>query len=135
MDPVLDGRQGSWCCVDGVDRRIVGGDGSWVEVEVEAGERIPGALLHRVGDRGRRVARLPLERTTDRRVQTLVGRWKGARVIVSSVSAGRALVELYDSPEVAARLGFAGDQYMGWTKGVRADEIEDVEIERSPWLW
>lgn len=126
-------QQGSWCCVDGVDRRIVGGDGSWVEVEAD--RPIPGELLHRLDGQGRRVARLPLERTTDRRVQMLVGRWRGARVIVSSVSAGRALVELRDSPEVAARLRFDGDQFQGWTKGVRADEIEDLEIERSPWLW
>lgn len=127
-------RQGSWCDVDGVERRIVETGGPWVEVEIEADERIPGQLLVRVDERGRRVARLPIERTAARRTHRVVGRWRGAEVVVSSVVGARARLELIGPPAVAERLGFDGDQHQGWTKAVRAEEVEGATIEVLPWF-
>jgi hypothetical protein len=44
---------------------------------------------------------------------------------------GRIEVEFVGPPHVARELGLRGDQYMGWTGVVAADDLTDIEVEET----
>jgi len=45
---------------------------------------------------------------------------------------GRMRVWFVGSPNVADDLGLDGDQYMGWTGIVPADDLTDIRVEETP---
>jgi hypothetical protein len=116
---------------------VLSGGKDWVALRADPDVEFPDAI-----DRGHyRLApgqvdpwvKVPLA-TTDGLVDVdVTATLSGHRVSVQGrLTDGRMRVWFVGSPNVADDLGLDGDQYMGWTGIVPADDLTDIRVEETP---
>lgn len=110
---------------------FVGDDWVATELDGRSPDDFPDAIEFGEGRSGPWV-KLPISALTRLWRETVHARWRGADVTVGSrrvVTASKVVLYFIGPPKVARELGMEGDQYMGWSIVVPADEVEVVNVE------
>lgn len=110
---------------------FVGDDWVATELDGRSQDEFPDAIEFGEGRRGAWV-KLPRAALTRYWSETVHARWRGAEVDVASrrvATASEVVLYFIGPPKVAKELGMDGDQHMGWSIRVPADEVEIVDVE------